>query len=243
MMNIIKIESTASTNLLLKEWSKERFLEEGTVLFTNNQTAGRGQAGTSWEAESGKNITCSLLLYPVFLSVKQHFFLSEIAALGVKEILDDYVNNVTVKWPNDIYFEDRKLVGILIENELSGRGFSQSVIGIGLNVNQEIFTSNAPNPVSLKQITGMDFDLDILVEKITRRILYWYDQLKEGRSNLISQTYQDFLYRKNGFHRYEDKNGPFNAKIQFVADNGFLHLTTDKGEDRSYAFKEISFVK
>jgi BirA family biotin operon repressor/biotin-[acetyl-CoA-carboxylase] ligase len=243
MMNIVEIESTASTNLLLKKWSEERFLEEGTVLFTNKQTAGRGQAGTFWEAEAGKNIACSLLLYPAFLPVKQHFLLSETVALGVKEILDDYVNNVTVKWPNDIYFEDRKLAGILIENELSGGGFSQSVIGIGLNVNQEIFTGDAPNPVSLKQITGRDFDLDRLVEKMIRQILYRYDQLKEGRSQLISQTYQDFLYRKNGFYRYEDKNGLFNAKIQFVADDGFLHLTTDEGEDRRYAFKEISFVK
>jgi BirA family biotin operon repressor/biotin-[acetyl-CoA-carboxylase] ligase len=242
-MNIIKIESTASTNLLLKKWSKERILEEETVLLTKNQTAGRGQTGTSWEAESGKNITCSLLLYPVFLPVKQHFLLSEAVALGLKEILDDYVKDVSIKWPNDIYFEDRKLAGILIENELSGPEFSQSVIGIGLNVNQEIFGSSAPNPVSLKQITGTDFDLDLLAEKMIRRILYWYNQLKTGRGDLISQTYRNFLYRKNGFYCYEDKNGPFNAKIQSVADNGFLHLTTDKGEDRCYAFKEVSFVK
>jgi BirA family biotin operon repressor/biotin-[acetyl-CoA-carboxylase] ligase len=242
-MNIIRIDSTASTNFFLKEWAKEQVLEEGTVVFANTQTAGRGQTGTFWEAEPGKNITCSLLLYPVFLPVKQHFLLSETVALGVKEILDDYLKNVSIKWPNDIYFEDRKIAGILIENELSGTEFSQSVIGIGLNVNQEIFTSPAPNPVSLKQITGVDFDLERLTEKIIRRILYWYDQLKTGRTGLLSQTYRHFLYRRDDFYPYEDKNGRFRAQIQSVDESGFLHLTTDEGEERRYAFKEVSFIK
>jgi BirA family biotin operon repressor/biotin-[acetyl-CoA-carboxylase] ligase len=242
-MNIIRIKSAISTNLFLKEKLKGQALEEETVVSADIQTAGRGQTGTSWEAEPYKNITCSLLLYPVFLPVKQHFLLSETVALGVKELLDDYIKNVTVKWPNDIYFEDRKLAGILIENELSGWEFSQSVIGIGLNVNQEIFTSNAPNPISLKQITGKNFDLDNLMEKMIRKILYWYDQLKTGRSDRISQAYQDCLYRRNGFYCYEDKNGRFNARIQSVAENGFLHLITDESEERCYAFKEVSFVK
>jgi BirA family biotin operon repressor/biotin-[acetyl-CoA-carboxylase] ligase len=242
-MNIIRIKSTASTNLFLKEKLKEQVLEEGTVVSADMQTAGRGQTGTSWEAEPGKNITCSLLLYPVFLPVRQHFLLSETIALGVKELLDDYIKNVTVKWPNDIYFEDRKLAGILIEYELSGQEFSQSVIGIGLNVNQEIFTGNAPNPVSLKQITGRNFDLDRLMEKMIRKILYRYGQLKAGRSDRISQAYQDSLYRRKDFYCYEDKNGRFNAQIQLVAANGFLHLITDQGEERCYAFKEVSFVK
>jgi BirA family biotin operon repressor/biotin-[acetyl-CoA-carboxylase] ligase len=242
-MNIITIESTASTNRFLKEKLKERILEEETVVSAHIQTAGRGQTGTSWEAEPYKNITCSLLLYPVFLPLKQHFLLSEAVALGVKESVDDFIKNVTVKWPNDIYFEDRKLAGILIENELSGRELSQSVIGIGLNVNQEIFTSTVPDPVSMKQITGMDFDLDELTEKMIRKILYRYDQLKAGGSDLISQAYQDSLYRKNGFYRYKDKNGLFDARIQHVAENGFLHLITDEGEERCYAFKEVSFIK
>ncbi|MDR0863341.1 MAG: biotin--[acetyl-CoA-carboxylase] ligase [Candidatus Symbiothrix sp.] len=239
-MNIIKIETTTSTNLFLKELAGKQVLEEGTVALAGTQTAGRGQAGNYWESEPGKNITCSILLHPTFLLPKQHFLLSETVALGVKETLDFYLKNVTVKWPNDIYVEDRKIAGILIENELMGQQFSRSVIGIGLNVNQEVFTSNAPNPVSLKQLLGVDMNVDELTEKMVERILYWYEKLKAGETKVISQTYHDFLYRKSGFHWYEDKTGRFKARIKSVAEDGFLLLETDKGEERCYAFKEVS---
>jgi BirA family biotin operon repressor/biotin-[acetyl-CoA-carboxylase] ligase len=241
-MNIIKIKTAVSTNLLLKELAEQQDLEEGTVVFAGIQTGGRGQKGSRWESEPGKNITCSILLYPGFLPVEQSFLLSKAVALGVKETLDSYIKNVAVKWPNDIYFEDRKLVGILIENEITGRNISQSIIGIGLNVNQEVFIGDAPNPVSLKQILDREINLNVLLEKMLKRIMYWYNQLKAGKIESVSQAYQDALYRKSGFYCYEDKNGLFNAQIQSVADDGFLHLVTDKGEERRYTFKEVSCV-
>jgi BirA family biotin operon repressor/biotin-[acetyl-CoA-carboxylase] ligase len=239
-MNIIKIEATASTNLFLKELARKQILEEGTVVLAGTQTAGRGQAGNYWESEPGKNITCSILVYPTFLLPKQHFLLSETMALGVKESVDFYLKKVTVKWPNDIYVEDRKIAGILIENELLGQQFSQSVIGIGLNVNQEVFTSDAPNPVSLKQLLGADVNVNDLAEKMVERILYWYEKLKAGETECISKTYHEFLYRKSGFHCYEDTTGRFKARIKSVAEDGFLQLETDQGEERRYTFKEVS---
>jgi BirA family biotin operon repressor/biotin-[acetyl-CoA-carboxylase] ligase len=240
-MNIIKIKSTASTNLFLKELSEKQFLEEGAVVFTETQTAGRGQAGNDWESEPGKNITCSILFYPVFLPVKQHFLLSETIALGVKKTLDDYIPNVSVKWPNDIYFENRKIAGILIENELTAQEITQSIAGIGLNVNQETFASNAPNPVSLKQILDVEMDLDSLLEKMVEKLMDEYEKLKAGQTEDISRAYHDSLYRKSGFYAYEDKHGRFIARIQSVSEDGFLHLQTDKGEERRYAFKEVVY--
>ena len=241
-MNIIKIKSIDSTNVFLKELSKKQILEEETVVITESQTAGRGQAGNHWESESGKNITCSLLLYPTFLPIKQNFLLSKIVALGVKDSLENWVESVTIKWPNDIYIDSRKIAGILIENEFQGNEFLQSVIGIGLNVNQEIFTSNAPNPVSLKQILKKEIDLDVLLETMIERIIHWYDVLQKGNFELIAQAYSDALFRKSGFHAYKDQKGQFQAQIESVGDNGLLCLKTDTGENRCYAFKEVSCI-
>jgi len=243
-MNIIRVKTTDSTNRLLKELTAEAGLEEGTVVVAETQTAGRGQKGTSWEAETGQNITCSLLLYPTFLPLKQHFLLSKAVALGVKETLDflfPHLLSFSIKWANDIYYEDRKIAGILIENELMDNRITQCIVGIGLNVNQEVFASDAPNPVSLKQLTGESTHLDYVLEEMIRRIMCRYQKLKDRQYEEISAVYHDVLYRKNGFFCYEDKNGVFDAQIQSVSDDGFLHLITKEGEERRYAFKEVSF--
>lgn len=241
-MNIIKIEETASTNALLKEWTQKQSLEEMTVLVAQSQTAGRGQRGNGWESEPDKNLTFSILLHPVFLPLQKHFLLAEIVALAVQEVLRNLNSLFSIKWSNDIYFENRKIAGILIENEIIGVQISQSIIGIGLNVNQEIFTSNAPNPVSLKQILHQEFDLDGLLDKIVGRFEYWYEQLKAGQYAHISESYHNALYRKTGFHAYQDANGQFQAQLLSVSDDGYLHLQTEQGEERCYAFKEVSFV-
>ncbi|MCC8145897.1 MAG: biotin--[acetyl-CoA-carboxylase] ligase [Bacteroidales bacterium] len=241
-MNIIKIDSTSSTNIYLKELSQKQEVEELTVVQAYSQTAGRGQSGTSWEAEPGKNITCSILFYPSFLPLKKHFLLSEVIALGVKEVLEEFVQPVCVKWPNDVYINDKKITGILIENELIGQEILKSIVGIGVNINQEIFTSNAQNPVSLKQLTGIETDLDLFLKRMMKRISYWYDLLKKGSYSFISRSYNDTLYRKSGFYRYQDRNGQFMAEILEVKDSGLFFLRTDKGEERSYSFKEISFI-
>ena len=241
-MNIIKIESVNSTNAFLKELAHEQVIEEGTVVVTRNQTAGRGQRGNSWESEAGKNITCSILLYPSFLPLQHFFLLSEAVSLGVKETLDAYTDGIAVKWPNDVYHNESKIAGILIENELSGNRYNLSVVGIGLNINQERFLSDAPNPVSLKQITGKNYDTEAILKELVKNVLYIYEQLKtEDFENLI-RMYHEALYRKTGFHRYEDNEGIFNARIERVSDDGLLHLVTDRNEERSYAFKNVRFM-
>jgi BirA family biotin operon repressor/biotin-[acetyl-CoA-carboxylase] ligase len=241
-VNIIPIETVDSTNTYLKELSHKQALEEGTVVAARNQTAGKGQRGNAWEAEAGKNITCSMLLYPSFLPVQRYFLLSEVISLGVKETLDAYIDGITVKWPNDIYHNEHKIAGILIENELAGSELSLSVAGIGVNINQERFLSNAPNPVSLKQITGREWDIEAILTELVRNILYHYEQLKNGQTETLIRMYHEALYRKNGFHRFEDANGTFKACIDSVSDDGFLHLNTGMNEKRSYAFKNVRFM-
>lgn len=241
-MNIIPVESIDSTNSYLKELVHKQVLEEGTVIVTGNQTKGRGQRGNAWESEAGKNITCSILLYPSFLSIHRYFLLSEAIGLGVKEMLDAYTGGITLKWPNDVYHGDRKIAGILIENELTGNQFNLSVAGIGVNINQEHFLSNAPNPVSLKQITGRERDTEMLLKELVQHILYRYERLKDGDTETLIRMYHNALYRKTGFHRYEDNEGIFYACIDRVSDDGFLHLITDKNEERCYAFKNVRFI-
>jgi len=241
-MTIIPVETVTSTNSYLKELAHRQVLEEGTVIVTRNQTEGRGQRGSSWESETGKNITCSILLYPSFLPVQRFFLLSEAIALGVKKTLDAYTEGITIKWSNDIYYQERKIAGILIENELTGNEYSLSIAGIGVNINQEHFLSDAPNPVSLKQITGREHDIEALLREMIQNILCRYEQLKTGNTESIISMYHEALYRKTGFHRYEDSEGIFSARIDYVSDDGFLHLVTDRNEERNYAFKNVRFL-
>ena len=241
-MNIIRVESVESTNSYLKDLVHKQSVEEGTVIITDNQTEGRGQRGNAWESEAGKNITCSMILYPSFLPIQRYFLLSEAVALGVKETLDAYTGGISLKWPNDVYYKDHKIAGILIENELTGNQFGLSVIGVGININQERFLSNAPHPISLKQITGLELDTKTLLKELVHNILYRYEQLKAGDTETLIRAYHDALYRKTGLHPYKDNEGAFYARIEWVSDNGFLHLITDKNEERSYAFKAVSFL-
>jgi BirA family biotin operon repressor/biotin-[acetyl-CoA-carboxylase] ligase len=241
-MNIIKVKTTASTNDLLKELLRQQTLEEGAVIFTENQTAGKGQRGNSWESEPGKNIACSILLYPHFLPLSQHFLLSEIVALGIKSVLDSYIEKVEIKWPNDIYCAGKKIAGVLIENEILGAHFSKSIIGIGLNVNQEVFLSDAPNPVSMMQILKKEVSIESVLEETVNAVWDGYEKLRNGETERIIRTYHDSLYRKSGFHSYKDNKETFTACIDRVGDDGFLHLLTREGERRSYAFKEVTFI-
>ena len=149
---LIALERTDSTNRYLNELCDTSLqpVAELTTVCADYQTAGKGQRGNSWEAAEGRNLLFSFVLYPTFLEAGRQFILSQVISLSIKEALDGLVEGVSIKWPNDIYWQEKKLCGILIENDLQGRYIGRSVAGVGLNVNQERFLSDAPNPVSLK---------------------------------------------------------------------------------------------
>lgn len=238
-MEIIRVSQTASTNSLIKEIKAAH----ATVLVADCQTAGRGQRGNSWEAEPGANLTFSIMLKRGDLRADRQFIVSCAIALAIVEALDDLLplrDDITVKWPNDIYVGDKKICGILIENSLTGAYVSSSIAGIGINVNQICFLSNAPNPVSMKQLTGMHYSLPDLLERICLRIIERFELATDD----VVRQYKCRLWRREGFHRYIDvasgKN--FLARIADVEPSGHLILETMEGQQRRYAFKEVTPV-
>ena len=148
---IERIKETTSTNTYLAQLCKENKAKEYHTVIAEHQTAGRGQRGNTWESEAGKNLTFSTVLYPTALEVKNQFYLSMIASFSVIYALENYTDGFSIKWPNDIYWKNKKIGGILIENELEGGYIVQSIIGIGLNINQKELHSSAPHPDSLFQ--------------------------------------------------------------------------------------------
>ena len=239
MENSLFIEETPSTNSLLWEMNREKALPEGFVVYTDFQTEGKGQIGNSWESETGENLLFSMVLYPKQVPVDQLFLISQLVSIGIKRTLDEYVGDITVKWPNDIYWKNKKIAGILLENSLQGNKIKTVVIGIGLNVNQKVFISDAPNPVSLCQITGKSLNRKLILNKINRNILNLYDELDAEK---IRSEYAESLYRKDGFHRFNADGKSFQAKIIFVHPDGQLELEIENGERKGFYFKEVKFA-
>lgn len=239
---IIHVQETDSTNNHLSAVAEKEPVAEFTVVLADFQTAGKGQRGNTWEAEKEKNLLFSFVLYPTFLEAKRQFILSQIVSLSIKEELDQWTEDVSIKWPNDIYWKDKKICGILIENDLTGAFIARSISGIGVNINQDVFLSNAPNPVSLKQITGQEHDCHTILNHIMQRIKAYYSLLRQGKTADIISRYQNALFRKTGMHRYCDENGEFQAQILEVEPDGHFILKDELGKVRRYVFKEVQYI-
>ena len=208
------------------EWREgERFL------YTAFQTAGRGQAGNGWESEEGKNLLCSILLPPN----KNLYFLNIAIGVALLRVIGE---DFTIKWPNDIYFGDKKVAGILIENAIIGNEIKYSIAGIGLNVNQTTFVSDAPNPVSLKQIRGQEYD----IERLMNHLFETVQRVLNESEQEVWAYYKSHLYRREGFWPFEDKDGPFEAAIKDVLPTGEIVLEDKKGQERIYHFKQVRYV-
>ena len=222
-------------------------VEEGLVVRAACQTAGVGQKGNVWESDGYKNLTFSVLLKPIFLPIANRFMLTKVISLAMVDFLKQEISTetISIKWPNDIYWHDKKIGGNLIENELEGAYITQSILGIGLNINQEEFHSSAPNPISLKQILGVEADLEEILSKVIHGIVGGYRQL-EANFNMtqlaIRTLYVKNLYRKKGFYPYRDKEGEFKAEFDKIESDGHLVLKDEAGNLRCYAFKEVEFI-
>ena len=238
---IIRLKDVDSTNRFLKDLDSydEAAL---TIAVADYQTAGRGQGTHTWESEEGKNLLFSMLTCPVWVPVRQQFLLSEIGALAIKEALDTYADGFTLKWPNDVYWNDKKISGTLIETSIDSKGIKRCIFGIGINVNQMEFKSDAPNPVSLAQILGHEVDREEVLQKVIEAFGRYYELLRRADYMDVSGIYHLSLYRRKGYHWYEDKDGKFEGAFVEVEDDGHLILHDKKGVIRSYAFGEIRFV-
>ena len=243
---IIHIDETDSTNQWLTDRRTSESLtngrvDEGQVVWTEYQTAGRGCGTNRWESERGKKLLFSLLISPEYLPANKQFQLSMAISLALVEALGQLVGDLSIKWPNDIYWRNGKLAGILIENTLAGDHIKDCIIGVGLNVNQQVFVSDAPNPVSLRQVLGHDVDR----EKLLRRIIEQYSLLTSPSTppRSLQARYRLRLYRREGFYPYRDANGLFEAELVNVEDDGHLLLRDSSGHERRYAFKEVQFTQ
>ncbi|MBW6460551.1 MAG: biotin--[acetyl-CoA-carboxylase] ligase [Bacteroidales bacterium] len=243
-IEIIRLKEVDSTNRFMMDWLTKEKVNEGTVVITDFQTAGRGADGSLWESERNRNLTFSFTLYPHFLAIDAQFYLNKVISLGLYDIVNELVADKTpvrIKWPNDIYAGDRKIAGILIQNGVKGSQFEYSVIGIGLNVNQDKFQGDASNPVSLKIITGTDSNLtdilEITIDKLESRLA----QLREGKKPSIDQDYLDVLYRFNQIASFLYKDKPIQARIIGVSRYGQLQLEIPGEKIIECDLKEIKF--
>ncbi|MDE6394194.1 MAG: biotin--[acetyl-CoA-carboxylase] ligase [Duncaniella sp.] len=240
---IIHLDTVGSTSSYMATLGEDA--AHGTAVMAREQTAGRGQRGNSWEAEPGKNITLSLMLRPEGLHPARQFVISQAVSLAIVEMLDRYVERVSIKWPNDIYVRDRKICGILIENAISGSSITRCIVGIGLNVNQTRFLSDAPNPVSLRQLLpDTEFDVEALAATMVEEIVRRVDRTLAEDGASVAEAYFARLWRREGWHPYHDNLRDIDivARIDSVAPAGPLTLTDRAdGIAREYAFKEVSF--
>lgn len=239
---IIKLTKVDSTNYFAMNLAMNPETEEFTVVWADEQTSGRGQGNNFWESETGKNLTFSIILKPCFLKIEQQFFLSKAISLALANFLQPITGHVFVKWPNDIYWKDKKICGILIENIVEQNIIRNSIAGIGLNINQEKFLSNAPNPVSLKNIMKQDYDLEFCLKEILQQIDRFYQLLIDQKFDEINQQYLSCLYRFDEFAEFKTGKGIFRAKIIRVEDSGELVLELSSGEIQKFFFKEIEFM-
>ncbi len=234
--NIIHIDETDSTNSWLRNQQASAVgCQENVVVWTDYQTAGRGCGTNTWESERGKNLLFSFLLHPKDIPAARQFHISMAVSLALSDTLEQHIGDVSIKWPNDIYWRNAKIAGILIENRLQGQLIRDSIIGIGLNVNQRQFLSDAPNPISLWQIHGQETDREQLLQEMLHNL-----EKHLGRD--IKAQYVSKMYRRKGFHPYTDRDGVFMASFLDVEDDGHLLLRDETGKVRRYAFKEVQFV-
>ena len=208
-----------------------------------NQTEGRGQQTNAWESESGKNLTISLILRPDFILAQDQFQISMLISLGVSDYLKAYTEKVSIKWPNDIYVGDKKIAGILIEQSIMGAHLSHSVCGIGVNVNQGEFTSNAPNPISLNMLTKNNYQLEDELVKLLAAIEKRYFQTMNEGGKKLEVDYLKSMYWMNEEHTFEDEDGEFKGKIVGISEFGQLQVEDEDKDIRTFNFKEISFLR
>lgn len=239
---IVRLEGTDSTNNYANRQIRENAMPEGTVFLAYEQTTGRGQLKNIWESEPGQNLLFSIVLFPEFLEIRRQFMLSKVVTLGIYKAMNKYVDSLKIKWPNDIYVANQKLGGILIENSIMNGLLKSSVVGIGLNVNQTVFHSDAPNPVSLQLLTNQHYDCEIILAEILSGIDGYYALLRDGNEEEIDREFISVLYRLNEKHDFKAEGEIFEGEILGVNDIGQLLIRTNDGEVLEFHFKEVEFL-
>jgi BirA family transcriptional regulator, biotin operon repressor / biotin---[acetyl-CoA-carboxylase] ligase len=242
--NIIHLQEVDSTNqYAFSLVSQDSDLPEGTIILAEEQSSGQGLAGNKWWSEKGLNLTYSIILTPEFLPVDMQFYLSRITCISIVTALQSFLPGLSIKWPNDIYHENKKLGGILIENNIMGGKISHSIVGIGININQTSFPSWIPNPTSLKLICGKEIETACILDLLLQAFFNYYELLQGSSYEDIQKEYVSLLlgYKKSCNFILQDRS-QISAIIDGVADSGELILQMEDISKRFFHFKELEYV-
>jgi BirA family transcriptional regulator, biotin operon repressor / biotin---[acetyl-CoA-carboxylase] ligase len=240
---LIEIDEVDSTNIHAQDLLKNQKVLEGAIITANFQTKGRGQMGTSWYSEKGQNLLFSLILTPKALPLEMQFYLSKVVALGIVSFLNEItITNAKIKWPNDIYVGDKKVCGILIENNLRGYCLESSIVGIGLNVNQLDFGVYDDSATSLRLLFGKVMETSLILNKLLNNLEFWYMKLKEGAYQIIDEEYYRKLLFYNKWTHFEVKEKRILRKIIQVNSLGNICLENGDGQTEVYGMKELKFI-
>jgi BirA family biotin operon repressor/biotin-[acetyl-CoA-carboxylase] ligase len=219
-------EVDSSNNYAMRQ-VQSQMAEHGSTWFVHYQNAGKGQRGKPWNAEPGQNLMMSVLLEPHFLSIDNQFLLNVAVALSCFNFFNEYaVDGTSVKWPNDLYWRDRKAGGVLVENIIQGKEWKYAVVGIGININQTLFPAALPNPVSLKQITGKSFDPVVLAKVLCKQMEYFWNLLQQGKEEVLLLEYNNILYKLHEKVSFEKESAIFEARVEGVNRKGDLVVNT-----------------
>ncbi|MGB1308043.1 MAG: biotin--[acetyl-CoA-carboxylase] ligase [Oceanihabitans sp.] len=242
-MHIIKLNATNSTNTYLRELSLKDSLVDYTVVQSDFQTNGRGQMGTSWSSNPEENLMFSVFKDVSFVNFEQHFFISMTVAIAIVKTLESFgIPKLKIKWPNDILSENKKICGVLIENSVKNNRFKNSIIGIGINVNQKAF-DNLPQATSLFNIAGKPFNRDEVLVKCMENIKKYFQILEANNVAEIQKNYALYLFKKNKPATFKDATGfIFTGIIQSVSNSGKLQILVEDAEIKAFDLKEVSLM-
>lgn len=238
-VTLLEFAECGSTNDTMQEFVRSKTEQEGLLVFTKHQTKGRGQRENVWESEKGKNVAMSLCLQPSFLQLSEVFYLTIIVSLSLVEVFNKLGIDAAIKWPNDIYVEDQKISGVLIENILKGTEVMNAIVGVGINVNQATF--NEPKAVSVRQLRNKKTDLSDVLTSFINSLDKYYAVLKSGERKKLRTLYHQYLYR-NGLRALFDDGEVFEGTIQGVNDLGQLQVLKEDALVYEYSMKEIKFL-
>lgn len=238
--NIVYLTSCHSTNDYASELIQKNQFFNGTIVITENQTSGKGQRGNVWLSEANKNLMFSIILQPDFLPANEQFNLNIAVSLGIQDCLENYLKeNLSIKWPNDIFFVDKKIGGVLIENTLVGKNINTSIIGIGININQSDFLIDTAS--SLLNILGKEQNIRAIAESLFEKIEKRYLQLMNNEIAILKEEYVSKLYRINRKVLFKDENGTFEGEIVGISEFGKLNINRQNFV-KSYDIKEIAYL-
>ncbi len=236
---VVHLPKCHSTNSVAAELLAFGHAQEGTVVITDCQTAGRGQRGNKWESTPGENLTLSVVLKPDFLSLHQQFFLTIVSSLAVCAVVKEQTGQATIKWPNDVFVNAGKISGILIENTIRKNKIEACIVGIGLNVNQTRFSTELPT--SLRQVTGNTYDLEPLLHRLCESLESFYLRIRAGRLEETRLLYLQHLMWLNEWRAFKDANGVFQGKITGITEGGKLIVEREEGMN-VFDLKEVEYI-